>query len=215
MSCAHLSSSSDLPSGLLLQSTEDFSFCLPLINSILFPTFTFVRLEILFQAQGGVILLDENGDEVEHDESGRYPHLDPSTKYILADEQQLNAFEEEVFTSLKKTHSFLLIQSLWLPKSEGRDRKVNLWKLLRDVEVCIQGRCCWKGSWQWGQHDWRSLRRSMNPSIPICMPSMRWDLFRGFSLSLSRSLHTSRVDLFFWNEWMHSSLLFWTTKRTS
>ncbi len=49
----------------------------------------------------------------------------------------------------------------------------------------------------------------MNPSIPICMPSMRWDLFEALCslcslLSLSKSLHTSRVDLFL--EWVHSSL---------
>jgi hypothetical protein len=54
------------------------------------------RLESLFQTVGGVIVLDAaDSEEVEPDSNGNYPQLRTDTKYLIADEQQLQALDDE------------------------------------------------------------------------------------------------------------------------
>jgi hypothetical protein len=54
------------------------------------------RLESLFQTVGGVILLDAvDSEEVPADASGLYPQLRTGAKYLVADEQQLQALDRE------------------------------------------------------------------------------------------------------------------------
>lgn len=54
------------------------------------------RLESLFQTVGGVIVLDAaDSEEVEPDSNGTYPQLRTDTKYLVADEQQLQALDDE------------------------------------------------------------------------------------------------------------------------
>ena len=54
------------------------------------------RLESLFQTVGGVIVLDAaDSEEVEPDSNGTYPQLRTDAKYLVADEQQLQALDDE------------------------------------------------------------------------------------------------------------------------